>query len=73
MATWFTCVGFGPCKLPSTVSRTKGDVESALLRNSAADTSGWTGANSRIYGYRTRATARKGGIADDIGRRGRVE
>jgi hypothetical protein len=70
--TWYAAVGFGPCTLPATASRSRHDVVMALSKSARRDESGWTLANSRVYGYATRAQARNGDISHDIGRGGRV-
>lgn len=71
---WYAVVGFGPCLYSRGTFKSKDDAQSALDKLGQKDTSGWTRANSRIYGYRTRKQARGADISDHLrGNSGRVE
>lgn len=70
--TWYTVVGFGDCYNTGGEYR---DKEAALERRTEraqADSSGWSFANSRVYGYSSRAAARRADISHDLGKNGRI-
>lgn len=69
---WYTIVGFGPSIFRPCVTRDRDKCEAARRRYSIADMSGYTEAHTYIYGYRTRALARKAHICDEIGQDGRI-
>lgn len=68
----YRIVGFGAHEAPAAISTDRSKTEKSLSRASERDQSGCTRANTRIYGYATRAAAKAGDISDNIGRSGRV-
>lgn len=68
----YRIVGFGPHEAPAGIYTDRAKTAAALARASASDRSGYTQANTRIYGYATRAQAKGGDISDNLGKSGRI-
>jgi hypothetical protein len=70
---WYAIVGFGPCLYSRSTFKNKDEAQATLDKLGQKDPSGWTRANSRVYGYRTRKQARSADISDHLrGDSGRV-
>jgi hypothetical protein len=68
----YRIVGFGPVVAPAAISTDREKTAAARQRACEADQSGYTTANTRIYGYLSRAQARAGDIGDALGKSGRI-
>lgn len=68
----YRIVGFGPHSAPAAISSDREKTEASLRRASESDQSGYTRANTRIYAYDSRSSAKSGDISDAVGRGGRI-
>ena len=69
---YWRVVAFGKCEYPTGFFTAKERAEKARWKYADTDISGWSAANTRVYGYASRAAARAGGISDGVGENGRV-